>query len=235
MAAQYTETPLAETLGTLFEKLRALLPDKITVDPVFFRSRISFYGHYAKPISQEIWLEIFRALRESRVIQFRYRVPYERTGHVREVEPVHMACLADEWYLIGYDRRAKDVRHFAVARVQSVLKDEGEQFELREFDADEYFANRFGRFVGQAGEFYQVVIKFDPDTAIWIPEREWHPKQKIRKHRDGSLTLSFPAPSLYEVKRWVLQWGAGAEVIQPEELKEEIKNELKGMKAKYVE
>jgi predicted DNA-binding transcriptional regulator YafY len=33
----------------------------------------------------------------------------------------------------------------------------------------------------------------------------------------------------------VLQWGAGAEVIQPEELKEEIKNELKGMKAKYVE
>ncbi|MBI2193605.1 MAG: WYL domain-containing protein [Planctomycetes bacterium] len=47
----------------------------------------------------------------------------------------------------------------------------------------------------------------------------------IRAGKDGSVTLSFPAPNLEEVKRWVLQWGAGAEVIKPHELRKAVRLE----------
>ncbi len=60
-------------------------------------------------------------------------------------------------------------------------------------------------------------------------ERQWHSKQKISKHRDGSLTLSFPSPSLYEAKRWVLQWGKNARVIEPEDLRRQTKGEIAPM------
>ena len=45
-------------------------------------------------------------------------------------------------------------------------------------------------------------------------EREWHPEQTIRRFKDRSIVLSFPAPSLYEVERWVAEWGGEAEIIK---------------------
>ena len=65
---------------------------------------------------------------------------------------------------------------------------------------------------------HNVAVRFAKSAAPWILERQWHPKQKVKHHRDGSITLSFPAPALYEVKRWVLSWGAEAEVVGPKEL-----------------
>jgi predicted DNA-binding transcriptional regulator YafY len=170
-----------------------------------------------------------------RVLKFRYKVPEWRTGQTREVEPLHLACIADEWYLIAYDRGVQDLRHFAVARVQRVVDESGERFEPRAFDPERYFANRFGRFVGKDGEHVEVAIKFRKDVAAWTTEREWHARQKVRKHADGTLTLSFPSPSLDEVKRWVLQWGSAAEVIEPAELRQQVKDELEEMKRNYAD
>lgn len=233
MAEQYKGTPLARTLETVFEKIRAILPDKVTIDPALLRAQVSFYGHYARPISEEIWLPLFRALRESRTIEFWYKAASWRKGHTREVEPVHLACIADEWYLVAFEPSLEEMRNFAVSRIQSIVKVSDETFKPHEFEPETYFENRFGRFVGKPGDIHKVSIRFDRDIAVWLPEREWHPKQKIQKHRDGSLTLTFPAPSLYEVQRWVLQWGSEAEVLEPKALREAVKKELIGMQEKY--
>lgn len=233
MAQQYHGTPLAETLDGLFEKLQSLLPDAVSVDPLFMKERISFHGTPAKPISEEVWMPILRALRDRRALRIEYKAPSWQEPRTREVEPVHLACIADEWYLVAHDRGAEDLRHFSVARVQPTPEVLDEVFEPQAFDPGSYFENRFGRFVGKPGETHEVAIRFDVDTAPWILEREWHPKQKVRKHRDGALTLSFPAPSLYEVKRWVLQWGAGAEVVKPLELRRDVAQEIEALTKAY--
>ena len=233
MADQYRGTPLAETLESLCEKIRTILPDKVSVDPAYLKTQVSFHGQPSRPVSEDIWLPLFRALRENRVVRFWYRAVHWRKGHTRDVEPVHLACLADEWYLVAYDRAMEDLRHFAVSRIQSIDEVLAEVFEPREFNPDEYFANRFGRFVGEPGEVYDIEIRFSKDAAPWVLERTWHPKQETKKHRDGTLTLAFPAPSLYEVRRWVMQWGSDAEVIKPEELRQELAVEAKELTRMY--
>jgi len=55
----------------------------------------------------------------------------------------------------------------------------------------------------------------------------------IKENRDGSVLLSFPANSLFEVKRWVLSWGSDARVISPKILAESVKKELKKALAGY--
>ena len=60
-------------------------------------------------------------------------------------------------------------------------------------------------------------------------EREWHPKQKIKKLQDGSVELSFPAVGLYEVFRWVMGWGHSVKVLAPDELRKQVADEVRLM------
>jgi predicted DNA-binding transcriptional regulator YafY len=143
-----------------------------------------------------------------------------------------LACLADEWYLIAYDLKREDLRQFAVSRISKPPSLTSEYFD-REFDAEEYLSNRFNRFVGEKGKEYNIVVRFDSDTAPWILERQWHPKQKVTKHKNGTLTLSFPSPSLYEARRWVLQWGGSAMVLEPPELVKYVNDAARALLKNY--
>lgn len=71
-----------------------------------------------------------------------------------------------------------------------------------------------------------VRIKFAPDASRYIRERKWHPSHELIEHSDGSCTLSFTTPSLDETKRWVMSYGAQAEVLEPEELKSILQEEF---------
>ena len=44
-----------------------------------------------------------------------------------------------------------------------------------------------------------------------VRERLWHPSQTLEDHADGSLTLTLRVADTFEVKRWILGWGAAAE------------------------
>ena len=68
-------------------------------------------------------------------------------------------------------------------------------------------------------------IKFSPWQARFIQERTWHPSQKIETCGDGGIILTLQVADLGEVKRWLIGFGAEAEVVEPKRLKEEIQAE----------
>jgi len=74
---------------------------------------------------------------------------------------------------------------------------------------------------------------FDSFAARWVRERKWHESQRLDEQPDGSLILRFTVSGLGEVKRWVFSFGSHAEVLAPEELREEIQRETKKMAEKY--
>lgn len=232
MARQYSGTPVADVLDSVFEKLKGVLNEPVTIDPALIERNFSFYGSPNRPISERVWIPLFRALRERRTIQFEYSSVSSGNHGLREVEPLHLACLTSEWYLVAFDTEKVGIRQYAVSRIKGTPNITDNYFD-RDFDAETYFSNRFNRFVGQNGTSYQVGIRFSRTVAHWILERIWHPEQKTQKHRDGSLTLSFPTPSLYEVKRWVLQWGSDAKVLGPKELVDAHRDEIAAMQSIY--
>jgi len=232
MAEQYDGTPLAASLESLYQKIRSALPDNITLEPSYFSTeKISFFAPRARRISQKVWVTLFKALRRNYLVRIRYGKVGE-TIEERLVEPLHMACIEGEWYLIAYCRKRENIRQFALSRMESA-RQQRKKFEPREFNAEEFFKNRFGRYIGDSGEQYHIVVRFKREAASWVLEHTWHPKQKVEKLKDGSITLSFPAPALYEIKRWVLQWGADAEVLQPKQLRDAIKKEVKAITRIY--
>ena len=75
----------------------------------------------------------------------------------------------------------------------------------------------------------QVCLKFAAKIMPWVSEQIWHPEQEQTLNSDGSLCLSFPVADLREVKREILKYGAQVEVLSPEALRKEVKDEIEKM------
>jgi len=61
----------------------------------------------------------------------------------------------------------------------------------------------------------KVVLKFHKEIAEVVAERIWHTSQKIKHHRDGSLTLEMRVVISDELRSWVGSWLEYVEVIKP--------------------
>jgi predicted DNA-binding transcriptional regulator YafY len=76
-------------------------------------------------------------------------------------------------------------------------------------------------------------LRFKGFRARWVPEQLWHQAQEVRETVDGGIELCFPVADFREVKLMILQFGADVEVVAPEVLRDEIREEIARMKALY--
>jgi len=84
-----------------------------------------------------------------------------------------------------------------------------------------------GSFGYMEDEPFSVAIKFAASAATYVAEREWSTDQHIQDHDDGTITLTLTARSPVELCSWVLGFGAQAELLSPDWLRDEIKNDIR--------
>ena len=149
----------------------------------------------------------------------------------RTVDPYHIVSYRGEWYLIGYCHTRKDIVRFAVSRIKSArLLDKA--YTVQEgFCIEEFLGSAFG--IMSDSKEYRVKIRFSKEQAPYILERQWHASQSVKENRDGTVDLSFNTSSLFEVKRWVLSWGADAKVLGPKKLVDAVKDEVERIAGEY--
>jgi len=64
--------------------------------------------------------------------------------------------------------------------------------------------------------------------------RTWSKSQEIIDQEDGSIILSMETSGWWDVKRWVHSYGSGSKVLEPEGLKNEIRDELEAARELYA-
>lgn len=225
---QYRGTPIAKELERVFSKITDMLPEKITLRPELIFNKFSFTTPPTRPIDMETWSTVVRGLVNQKMLSMAYRTPEKGVTPGRMLAPLHMANLQGEWYLFGKVDGEDRVRQFSIGRIQSV-KLTTRSFEMpADFDPSTLLANTFGRFVLNDHN-HKVRLLFDKEVAGWVLEKQWGPKQVIRKRRNGDLELSFTAAGVYEVFRWVMAWGRWVKVLAPGELKKMVDDEITAM------
>ncbi|MEI7616626.1 MAG: WYL domain-containing protein, partial [Actinomycetota bacterium] len=139
----------------------------------------------------------------------------------RIIDPYALKFNFGIWYLIGFCHQRNEVRTFRIDRVRMIEILE-ENFKIpQSFDIDEYFKGSWGIIRGPKTK---VILKFTKDTADFIAECIWHPSQKLTKNTDGSLNAQFEVGGLSEIKIWILGFGENVEVLEPEKLRQELKD-----------
>jgi predicted DNA-binding transcriptional regulator YafY len=220
--SQYQGTPFERPLRDAFEKLTAGLRDQIhfawssdVSESISFRAAGQSVGDLA------IFEAASQGVLRSEELVFGYRKLGSDLEEERRVQPVHLACIDNQWYLFGFDlARERSMRTFALTRMTG-LRMTGQTFERPlHFSLDEHLADSFGVFSAPAVE--QVRLRFDAFGGRLIRERVWHSSQRIDALADGGLELSMRVGLSPEVVRWILGWGEHVEVLEPAGLRAEI-------------
>ena len=229
--AQYRNTPLYQSLKTVFEKLTGYLPDTVSIPTNMLQDNFSMFTEPAPELDQAVWQAVFNALRDSLTLSFDYRNPGRSEAIRRNVDPYHVVCYRGEWYLIGFCHYGKAERIYALSRMRNAVATASSFSRPATFNAEEYFGNHFGIFRGE--EEYQVQLHFCVEAAPYVLERKWHHTEVKEGQADGSVMLTFSTNHLFEVKRWVLSWGKEVTVIAPIELREDVQRELAAAARNY--
>jgi predicted DNA-binding transcriptional regulator YafY len=204
---QYKGTPIASKLEKVLEKLSALLPDTITLDPVELYSNFSFSSPPAIRIKPAIWEVVVKGLLAKRQMEISYK------GKVSRIHPLHLANLQGAWYLFVRFYDYTNFKQISLGRIEkaSLLK---QAVDADGFDPDVFLADTLYRFAGD-NEPFTVRLKFSPEVADAVIEREWHLNQEVTTLKDGSVELTFTAKGDIELKRWIMAWGRYCSVIEP--------------------
>lgn len=233
---------LAQCAGTPFENLILSACDKISthfsagisMDVSLIESTLSFDVIPLRGDDGEL-LDIFtrlvNAIRSETTVWLKYFSASKDEVTKRYVEPYHLRYFQGAWYLIGFCQLRTEVRTFAIDRILDLTETDQHFSLLPDFSLKEFLAGSMG--IEAGGAFHEVLIHFDSYQARYIRERRWHESQRIEEKDDGSLILNLEVSGLGEVKRWVLSFGSHAVVLAPENLRQEVKDELRKAIAGY--
>lgn len=131
---------------------------------------------------------------------------------------------------MGYAHNRQALRTFAIERITAVELVK-ERFEVRETqDPEQHLRGSFG-IVEE--EPLAVAVRFAPALTPAVEGRIWHPTQKVKREKDGSIIISFLAGGRREIVSWILSYGPGAEVLKPSTLREEVAKNIRQMAQRY--
>jgi predicted DNA-binding transcriptional regulator YafY len=207
---QVAERPLRAS-HTVDIQPNARLDERIVVVPYPARSYVAQGGDLD---------EIFRAAAELRVVAFRV----QGEGRLRicpYVIAIHQGCI----HCIGLDLEQRAVRVFPLDGIRDA-EIEAQRFELpADLDPERLVLGAFGPVA--APDERRAVIEFDPAAAVEVRMRKHHPDQRIATSRDGRVRLALPVGNREALARWVLGFGSAARVIEPDDLRQLVRDELR--------
>jgi proteasome accessory factor C len=77
-------------------------------------------------------------------------------------------------------------------------------------------------------------LRFTAERARWVADERWHPRQTGSFLDDGRYQLQVPYSDPRELIMDILKFGAGVEVVAPEELRELMAKELAAASSQYA-
>jgi proteasome accessory factor B len=228
---QYRGTAFEKPLHSAFAKLASGLQGESGIALHELTEAISFRPQGLAVTELDAFQTLAEATLKHREVRFAYQTLKKGNAEPRQVRPYHLGCLANQWYLIGYDCDREAVRTFALARLQDVSETGATFSRPRDFSVAEMFSGSFSAF--QTGKVERVVLRLEAFAARLASERKWHPSQELRPNADGTVELRMEVSIAPDLENWILSCGEHAEVLKPKSLREKMASITKAMAKKY--
>jgi len=222
-------------LGSAFEKLAANLPE--TLREHVARSLDVLQDAPLDPDFIERVRLLTRAWAERRVVDIEYEgAAFEgRAGERsrRTVRPflIEPSLQTHALYLIGWDEDRDAMRTFKIERISDV-RVTPRSFEPPEEASLERDLRRGWDIIADQPPV-EILLKFSASVADRVAETVWHPLQRLVKAEDGTLLWRSTVSGIIEIRLWILSWGDDVEVLEPSELRSQVRDIHERAFAKY--
>ena len=228
-------TQLEQTMREVFAKLTRAMEGKVNFAWSDLDRALSRKPAGATKTDLKLFGKLAEAVLHRREVEFNYRKLGSDKTEKRSIQPYHLGEVDHCWYLIGYDLERGGLRTFAFPRIRAAKVCKG-TFEVPDhFNGPAYLGTSFGIWVDpERPNFKQEVrIELKGYAARLVQERRWHPSQQITPLNATSsrVEVRFEVGRLEEMVRWTLSWGSQAKVLEPKELRDQVRAEAAKIQA----
>lgn len=214
-------------------KIEAILPQTVQAESARMRSAWKLVGGGTRACGDDPLLAHLSLLRlavlEERLVRFRYtKAKPEADGgdreSIRDAEPYGLVQAAGNWLLVAYCRLRGDIRHFRLSRMSELTVSDERFRRPADFELQSY------RPADDRNVFVRLL--FRPDLEALLRESDYFYMHAIEPSPEGLLvTLRVRRPE--DALQWVLGWGAGVAVLEPEQLRLRVRQEVEDMLKRY--
>lgn len=185
---------------------------------------------------------IHRAIQGNRELEIRYTSLADRGPRTSVIRPEAIVVYDGSVYVAAYrtegtarrasGRAADGIRFFKLDRVADA-RVSSRTFDRRPVPVADLLADSITMFrSAEAPRRYRVRV--DASLARWAVEKPFHPRQRVRRQRDGGVVLEIERAWDDEMLPQLLALGDAVEVLEPVAMRERIAETAAAIAARYA-
>lgn len=225
-------TDIEKNIESAYKKLGAFVPEKFVKQLDKVRTLFVAAGRFTKDYRDKE--EVISSLTDAMFKQLTCLVEYHSFGDDRvkhfKIDPLRFVERDGGLYLFVKATSFGDILILAVERILKLTITDASFTVPEDFDPDALLETSFNLTYDDP---VTVKVRFSADQARYAKERRWAATQTITDQPDGSVILELRTSGRWDVKRWALSFGPDAEVLEPEDLRQEIAADLARMLGAY--
>ena len=200
----------------------------------------TFYGMRDRILLEDIargnqdYHPIIEAMKQNVEMEIDYQ-KYDGHHQTFHIQPYALKVYNLRWYLLGVIKERGELRTIALDRMQHMTLT-GTYFNLpQDFDARKHFANVVGIFVDEAKPVEKVRIRVHGVQVEYLRALPLHKSQEevLTRYEDKYSEFTYRLCITPELISQLLAMGDSVEVLEPLELREEIKERISNMFSFY--
>jgi predicted DNA-binding transcriptional regulator YafY len=169
-----------------------------------------------------------RAIREHRSVDMKYQSSQVPHPTERGLDPYALVHRWGWWYVIGFCHVHREVRTFRVDRISDITLLDTTFVQSPGFNLQSHLEKEV-----QAQPHVTARLRFEPASANLVAEN--HSYWETVEHKpDGSVEITFPAPTLEWAASTTLAYGPAVEVLEPPELRVMVAEWITATASKYA-
>ena len=209
---------------------RRWLLDSIAVNRIVTDSRDAAQYISVEPTNDTSLPVLLEALKEQHTIGFTYNPFWSESPFAyNSVKPYALKMFERRWYLIAL--RDTEFRFFALDRMSDVEVQAKTFKRDPKFSLEEMFAGAYGIIVDDT-PVESIHLKVNTYQANYLRSVPLHQSQFELKSADDYCVFSLRVRPTFDFKQKLLSFGSSVEVLKPESLRREMKDEIKKMSAR---
>lgn len=141
----------------------------------------------------------------------------------------------NRWFVIGVQRKMKDVKTLALDRIEGLAIAEGLEYKPPPFDINDFFSDVLGvtKMMNQRPQM--IVMHIIKPHAPYLKTKPMHPSQRVLREDEEGMIFSIQVVWNFELEREILGFGEFMRVLSPRRLVNKIKARQQEAAARYVD
>ena len=217
--------PFSDDIASAFKKIESALPDRNIKFLDSLDNMISVRADAPKDLEhRKVTIRILmEAIGEEVKVRMQYYSVHSQQKKTYAIHPYRLMYFRGGLYLFAFVEDYKQIRTFAIERIESIEKTREAFDKPQDFSVESYLESAFG--VVKEDPF-DVEIVFNSDIAEYVRSRVWHPSQQVREIGGGRISMKMHVGGEFELGSWILSFGPSATVVSPERLRRRVETEL---------